>query len=163
MKRFFILFVLLFSIISCQDQLEDNSPAIQGNKDGNLWRATSFAADIDAGGFVIEGRNLSERVQLITTNDARGIFDISIDSGNFAVYVDTDGTVYSTKNLPNTDAFLSPPDGQIIVEDIDNLDPKGIYGTFWFNAYTIDGLKRVNFNRGVFYKTPLLGGSEAID
>jgi hypothetical protein len=99
MKRLLLLFVLLFSIISCQDQLEDNSPAIQGHKDGNLWRATSFAADIDAGGFVIEGRNLSERVQLITTNDARGTFDISIDSGNVAVYVDTDGTIYSTKKL----------------------------------------------------------------
>ena len=48
---------------------------------------------------------------------------------------------------------------QIVIEDIDNNMPKGLYGSFWFYAYSADGLSAVNFNRGVFYKVPLVGGN----
>jgi hypothetical protein len=165
MKKIVLLicvFVSQLILTSCGDEIEFNAPAIQGHKNGDLWKATFFAADIDGGGFVIEGRMLNERIQLITTNDVRGTFELGLESGNVANYVDADGTVYSTRNAPDTNLFLYPPEGQIIVDDIDALDPKGVYGTFWFNAYTADGSKVINFNRGVFYKTPLLGGLEQI-
>jgi len=161
MKKIILLLIVFGSqliLTSCGEEIKFNAPAIQGHKNGDLWRATFFAADIDNGGYVIEGRMQSERIQLITTNDVRGTFDLSLDSGNIAIFVDEDGTVYSTKNAPDTNVFLYPPEGEIIVEDIDALDPKGVYGTFWFNAYTSDGLQVINFNRGVFYKTPLVGG-----
>jgi len=161
MKKIVLILIVIvsqFMLTGCGEEIEFNAPAIQGHKNGDLWRATTFAADIDGGGFVIEGTLLNERIQLITTGDDRGTFDLGLESGNVAIYVDVDGTVYSTKNTPDTNVFLYPPDGQIIVDDIDALEPKGIYGTFWFNAYTSDGLQVVNFNRGVFYKTPLVGG-----
>jgi hypothetical protein len=159
-KIVLLLFIFgsLFIMTSCAEDIQFNAPAIQGHKNGDLWRATTFAADIDGGGFVIEGRMLNERLQLITTDDTRGTYNIGLESGNIAIYVDTDGTIYSTKNAPDTSLFLYPPEGEIIVDDIDALDPKGIYGTFWFNAYTADGQNVINFNRGVFYKTPLVGG-----
>ena len=165
MKKITLLifvFGSLFVFTNCGNDIEFNSPAIQGYKNGDIWRATSYAADIDFGGFVIEGRLTSEKVQLITTNDARGTYDLGIDSGNVAIYVDSNGAVYSTKNVPDTNINLSRPEGQIIVDDIDNADPSGIYGTFWFNAYTADGLHVVNFNRGVFYNVRLVGGLEQI-
>ena len=157
-NKFLLLFFALIVFMGCSDQVEFNSPAVQGYKNGEIWRATFQAADIDFGGFVIEGGILSERVQLITTNDARGTFNLGPNSGNIAIYVDADGTVYSTKNQPDPSISLYPSDGQIIVKDIDNDDPKGVYGTFWFNAYTADGLRVINFNNGVFYNVPLVGG-----
>ncbi|MDU8884998.1 DUF6252 family protein [Yeosuana sp. MJ-SS3] len=164
MKRNILLMALcLVTFFNCSDEIEFNTPAIQGHKNGELWKAQFYAADIDFGGFVIEGGNLGERVQLITTNDVRGTFDLGLESGNAAFYVAADGTVYSTKNTPDTNIFLYPPSGQIIVEDIDNDDPKGIYGTFWFNAFTADGSKVINFNRGVFYNVPLVGGLVQIE
>ncbi len=156
------VFGSLFVFTNCGDEIEFNTPAIQGYKNGDIWRATSYAADIDFGGFILEGRLGSEKIQLITTDDTRGTYDLGIDSGNVAIYVDSNGTVYSTKNAPDTDVNLYRPEGQIIVEDIDHDDPKGVYGTFWFNAYTSDGLHVINFNRGVFYNVHLVGGLEQI-
>ena len=155
--------MVVFTMLSCSDEIRFNSPAMQGNKQGELWRADFYAADIDNGGFVIEGRNSGEKIQLITTSDSRGTFSLGLDSNNVAIFVDIDGTIYSTKNAPDSSIGSYPTSGEIIVEDIDNDDPKNVYGTFWFYAYTSDGLKVINFNKGVFYKVPLTGGLVQID
>ena len=83
MKRKLILFALaLVTLLNCSDEIEFNTPAVQGYKNGELWKAEFYAADIDFGGFVIEGGTLGERVQLITTNDVRGTFELGLESGN---------------------------------------------------------------------------------
>ena len=158
MKKVFVFILAIFSFLSCSDEIRFNSPAMQANKQNELWRSDFFAADIDNGGFIIEGRNAGETIQLITTSDTPGTFDLGLESDNVAIFVAADGTTYSTKNAPDPSIGLYPTSGEIIVEDIDNEDPKNIYGTFWFYAYTADGLNVVNFNEGVFYKVPLVGG-----
>tara|TARA_R110002073_G_scaffold159477_1_gene314777 strand:+ start:5659 stop:6150 length:492 start_codon:yes stop_codon:yes gene_type:complete len=158
MKKVFVSILAIFSFLSCSDEIRFNSPAMQANKQNELWRSDFFAADIDNGGFIIEGRNAGETIQLITTSDTPGTFDLGLESDNVAIFVAADGTTYSTKNAPDPSIGLYPTSGEIIVEDIDNEDPKNIYGTFWFYAYTADGLNVVNFNEGVFYKVPLVGG-----
>ena len=50
----------------------------------------------------------------------------------------------------------------IIVEDIDNAEPKRVTGSFRFNAFSEDGLRSVNFIDGVFFKVSLSGGLEAL-
>jgi hypothetical protein len=158
MKKLALLLLTVLTLLGCGDEVEFNTPAIQGNKDGNLWRAQSYAADIDFGGFLIEGRNNSGTLQLVTTADTRGTFEVGGQSRNVAIFKDFDGTVYSTANAPDPSLSLYPAGGQIIVEDIINSSPKTIEGTFWFHAYTADGLRTLNFNEGVFYRVPLLGG-----
>ena len=158
MKKFALMFLTLLTMWSCGDEIEFNTPAVQGNKDGDLWRATTFAADIDFGGFLVQGVNNSGTLQLVTTADTRGTFELGGTSGNVAIYKDFNGEVFSTENDPDPSLSLYPVEGQIIVEDIDNSVPKNITGRFWFYAYTADGLKTVNFNEGVFYKIPLVGG-----
>jgi hypothetical protein len=159
MKKIVTVLLAIFTMVGCSDEIRFNSPAMQAHKNGNvLWKAQFRAADIDNGGFVIEGRNSGEVVQLITTTDSRGTFDIGPGTGNIAFFVDVDGTIYSTENTPDPSVSLYPPTGQIIVDNVDNDDPKNVFGTFWFYAYTADGLNAVNFNEGVFYKVPLVGG-----
>lgn len=158
MKKVFVFILAIFSFLSCSDEIRFNSPAMQANKQNELWRSDFFAADIDNGGFVIEGRNSGETVQLITTSDTRGTFSLGLESDNVAIFKDVDGSIYSTKNAPDPSLGTYPTSGEIIVEDIDNDDPKNVYGTFWFYAYTADGLKVISFNKGVFYKVPLVGG-----
>lgn len=152
--------------MSCGDEVEFNSPSIQGNKDGNFWRAQYFAADIDYGGFIIEGGKQGETLQLVTSNDVRGTFNLGGDNANVAIFRDATGRVYSTANEADPSLTLYPAEGQIIVEDISNTEPKTITGTFWFTAFTADGLHAVNFNNdldGAFYQVPLVGGLVAID
>jgi hypothetical protein len=152
MKQLWVFAIFGLFLFSCED-LQDNDPALQGIKNGNeLWRADYFSADIDFGGFLIEGSNSIETVQLVTSNDVRGTFTLGGESANVAIFRDANGVVYSTANAPDPSVSIYPTDGQIIVEDIINTDPKTLKGTFWFNAYTADGLN-----------VPLLGGLVVID
>lgn len=152
----FVFITLLF--FNCSDDIEFNAPAVQGTKDGNLWRAKFYAADIDFGGFLVEGGINLERVQLVTVNDVRGTFPLGGDAPNRALFKDSQGVVYSTANNPDPSLSIFPAVGEIVVEDISNTEPKTISGTFWFFAYTSDGLNTVNFSQGVFHKVPLIGG-----
>ncbi|MEO6346583.1 MAG: DUF6252 family protein [Aquaticitalea sp.] len=158
MKKIAFILLVLLPVFNCADHIEFNTPAVQGNKDGKLWKAETYAVDIDLGGWLIEGRNSSGTLQLVTLADTRGTFELGGQSGNVAIFKDFDGTVYSTANAPDPSVSLYPADGQIIVEDINNITPKSIRGTFWFHAYTADGLRTLNFNEGVFYYVPIVGG-----
>ncbi len=163
MKKNALLFLTTLLLWSCGNEIEFNSPAIQGNKDGNLWRAEYYSSDIDYGGFLIEGGNNIETLQLVTLHDSPGTYNLGGESPSVAIFRDFNGVVYSTANAPHPSVSLYPADGQIIVEEVENTTPKKITGTFRFNAYTEDGLNTVNFNEGVFYKVPLVGGLVAID
>ena len=158
MKKIFVLTFALLTVFSCGDDIEFNSPAMQGKKDGNFWKALSFSADIDYGGFLIEGQDNNGTVQLITNNDVRGTFELGEGARSEAVYVDDQGVVYSTVFDPDPSISLYPADGQITVDNVEDGDPKVITGTFWFNAYSEDGLKTVNFSEGIYYKVDLVGG-----
>lgn len=158
MRQFIIIAFTFFLFSGCGDEIEFNSPAVQGNKDGDLWRAEFYAADIDFGGFLVEGGIGLERVQLVTRVDRRGTYMLGGNGPNRALFKDAQGVVYSTANEPDESLSLYPPTGVIIVEDIEQTEPKTISGTFWFYAYTADGLNTVNFSQGVFYKIPLIGG-----
>lgn len=164
MKRF-VLSILMLSLIlfGCSDNVEFNNPAMQANFEGSTWKADYFAADIDFGGFLVEGGRGGEVLQLITTDDTRGTYFLGPESNSIAIFKAADGTVYSTTNLPDPSITVYPPEGIIEVEDIDNADPKRIVGNFRFTAYSEDGLRSVNFISGVFYKVSLVGGLLAID
>lgn len=163
MKQLLVLAIFSLLLFGCED-LQDNDPAMQGIRDGSdLWRADYFSSDIDFGGFLIEGSNSIETIQLVTENDVRGTFNLGGESPNVAIYRDANGIVYSTANAPDPSVSIYPTDGQIIIDDIINTDPKTLLGTFWFHAYTADGLNYINFSEGVFYKVPLLGGLVVID
>ncbi len=164
MKKLALLFVVFITVFSCGDEIEFNTPAIQGNKNGNLWRAEFFAADIDFGGFLIEGGDNFETIQLITSNDIGGEYTLGGESPSVAIFKDAQGVVYSTANAPDPGLSVYPSDGKIFVNNDDTSStPRRLTGTFWFNAYTADGLNVVNFNEGVFHRVPMLGGLAVID
>jgi len=163
MKKLALVFVTVLLIFSCGDEVEFNSPALQGNYDGNLWRASSFSADIDFGGFLIQGSNNVEVLQLITEDDTAGTYTLGGDSPNVAIFKDANGVVYSTANSPDPSISIYPSDGQITIPDVINSTPNLIVGTFWFNAYTEDGLKSVNFNEGILHRVPIVGGLVVIN
>ncbi len=163
MKKHSLLILIIALCFSCSDTIEFNSPAMQGNKDGETWKANYYAADIDFGGFLFEGGSGSEVLQLITSDDRRGVYNLTNESVSVAIFRDAEGTIYSTANLPDPSITIYPPDGIIEVEDIDNSDPKRVTGTFRFTAFTEDGLRSVNFIKGVFNRVSLVGGLQAIE
>lgn len=163
MKKLALVLVTILLVFSCGNEVEFNSPAIQGNYDGNLWRASSYAADIDFGGFLIQGSNNVETLQLVTVDALAGVYTFGGESANVAIFKDANGLVYSTANDPDPSLSIYPVEGQVIVDNIFDTTPRTMSGTFWFYAYTADGLKTVNFNEGVFHRVPIVGGLVAID
>ena len=163
MKKLWTAVVFMTLLFGCED-LQDNNPALQAIRDGNdIWRAFYYAVDIDFGGFLIEGGNDLEVIQLVTSSDGAGVYNLGGESPNVAIFRDANGVVYSTANAPDPSVSVYPTDGQVIVETVINTEPKTIIGTFWFNAYTADGLNYINFSEGVFYKVPIIGGLTVID
>lgn len=157
MKKFWpSLFIVMF-LLSCDD-VQFNNPALQGIKDGTeLWRATYSAADIDAGGLVVQGGNNSEVLSLVTTRDNVGTYLLGGNYQSEARFEDANGVIYSTLNPPDSTVSVYPADGQIVIVDFEN-STNTVSGTFRFNAYTPDGLQTVNFIEGEFYQIKLTGG-----
>ena len=162
-KSTVIVFAFIVMCFGCSDTIEFNNPAFQANREGVTWKADFFAADIDFGKFLFEGRDGVEVLQLIPSDDRRGTYILGPDSESVAIFRDAIGTVFSTANLPDPSITLFPPDGEIVVQSLDNSDPMRVTGTFRFTAFSEDGLQSVTFIDGVFFRISLSGGLEAIE
>ncbi len=150
------LFILMM-FFSCDD-VQFNNPALQGIKDGTeLWRATYSAADIDAGGLVVQGGSNNEILSLVTTRDNVGTYLLGGNYQSEARFEDSEGNIFSTLNPPDPSVSVYPADGEIVIVDFEN-STNTVSGTFKFNAYTADGLQTVNFIEGEFYQIKLTGG-----
>ncbi|MEY8850006.1 DUF6252 family protein [Psychroserpens sp. XS_ASV72] len=166
MKRLAILFIAVLTLSSCGDEVEFNSPAMQGNKDYVLWRAEYFNAAIDVNGFLtITGGNNVETLILKIPSVAVGSYTLGDVDSMEARFIAANGTVYSTNNRPDPSITIYPEYGEIKLDEIIN---NTFTGTFRFNAFTEDGLGVVNFSGtteedpvtgGLFYRIPLTSGS----
>ena len=64
MKRLAILFITILTFVSCGDEVQFNSPTLQGTLNYQLWRAEFFNASIDRNGFLtIKGGNNIESLE----------------------------------------------------------------------------------------------------
>ena len=109
MNKNIILILLVTFFFGCADNVEFNNPAMQANFEGQSWLAVSFAADIDFGGFLIEGRRGTEVLQIITEDDTRGMYDLGPDTISVAIFRDAEGVIYSTKNTPDPSVTVFLP------------------------------------------------------
>ncbi|AXG73436.1 hypothetical protein DVK85_03990 [Flavobacterium arcticum] len=154
MKKFLSLLVLLVAFSSCEEDIQFNTPAVQGLKDNELWKATEYRAILGGGGsLTIEATNGFETVVLKTVSSTPGMsFQLGVNEVNKATYsLNADGLSYDYQT--GTDLG----DGLIEISDnpIETDITKGyITGTFRFNASDEFG-ELVNFQNGFFYKVPI--------
>ncbi len=145
MRKIFIPIIVLFLLLSCSNDVQFNSPALQGTKNYNYWRARDIQATLlENGGLRIIGVNIDESLTLILEGSDEGSYILGSNSVNSAIFDGNDLKTYSTSNNG---------DGEIILEDYDITDLT-ITGTFKFNSYSGDA-SVVNFINGVFYKIPI--------
>ena len=160
MKKISVLIIVILSVLSCSDEIKFNTPAIQGKKDGNLWRATFFEIRYNDGGRLeITGANSNERVVFTVPNIELDRYRFGRGSSSKAVFEDENGITYSTNSLPDPDFQLYPPDGEMVITQI---TATSISGTFRFNAFSQAGTETVNFSQGVFFDVPLSGLSNGL-
>ncbi len=150
MRKILPLIVVFFLLLTCSNDIQFNSPALQGTKNYNLWRATDIQATLmDNGGIRIIGFNKNELMTLKLEAFEERTYTLGSSSGNSASFEDDSLKTYSTNNKG---------DGEIILEDYDAVNLT-ISGTFKFNSYSAGG-EIINFINGVFYQIPFENNAE---
>ena len=139
---------------SCEEDIKFNTPAVQGYKNNELWKADNFTALLGSNGSVtITATNEFETVVLRTRDKNPGTYTLGVDDSNRASYTISELSGVGDSFITGTALGV----GEVVISnDARETDlARGyISGTFNFNAYNDEGLI-VYFTRGVFYKVPL--------
>ncbi len=156
MKKHFLFLMVLFSLVSCQEDVRFNNPSFQASIDNVFWRAIQTVATVNAGSsLVIEAYTATEVVTLKVNSTSPGTYFIGTSTNKTATYVVTDP---ATKESITFSSGFGVGDGQIVITDYDPVG-KTISGTFKFNLEnTFDNPlagPTLNFQYGVFYKIPV--------
>ena len=154
MSRFFSIIALVLILVSCEDQVKFNNPAVQGLKDNVVWRATLFTAVQAAdGSLTIEAYQKNEILTLTTSSTSVQTYPLGVDLINKATLVEKVGdvnTIFSTG--------INSGEGQIVITELDAVNHT-ITGEFKFNAITTSvnasTVRTINFQKGIFYKVPI--------
>ena len=81
-----------------------------------------------------------------------GTFVLGVDATALATYTE-DGDMFSTNNSGNA-SLVYVSDGAISIDEYD-VDARTITASYYFNAYTVNGERGLNFSEGVIYKLPV--------
>lgn len=147
MKKMWPLFLSILSLFSCNDNLEFNTPALQGLKNYELWSSDRFRAGIlPGGGLKIIGINELESLTFTLAGFQEGTYFLGQTFNNSAVFENDLFMSFSTSNNGN---------GSVEIQNYDENNLT-ITGTFKFNSYSETG-ELVNFINGVFYEIPIDG------
>ncbi|SDV99921.1 DUF6252 family protein [Flavobacterium degerlachei] len=154
MKKSILFVIVLFSLISCTEDVRFNNPSFQGVKDNVFWRAIESKATLNSNGsLVIEAYSGNEVITLKTTSMVEQLYPLGTSTSKTASYVltDSNGTTTFTTGT-------GIGDGQIIITDYDAIE-NTVSGSFKFNAENIYNNPLagavLNFQQGIFYKVPI--------
>lgn len=163
MKKLLLLSLVFLTLFSCGDEVQFNTPAFQGDREYELWRANSFSASISADGYLtITGTNNYETVNLVVPSVIETTFVVGDVDATYAEYIDAFGTEYSTVNDPDESVSIYPELGEITIDEIDYANAT-FTGTYRFLGFDASGMNSIGFNNGIFYKVPLVFGSIPTD
>ena len=158
MKKIILLSLVFLTLYGCGDEVRFNTPAFQGDRENELWRAKAFSASISADGFLtITGQNNSQEVILKVPSVSESTFIVGDIETIEAQYIDGFGTTFSTNNRPDESVSIYPELGEIVIEEID-YTLRTFTGTYRFLAFDTSGLNSVGFTNGIFYRVPLVFG-----
>ena len=158
MKKNLNLLLVVLSLLGCQDNIQSNLPAFVGLKNGDFsWRSSSSTVVVDAAGaLTFTGTDGYGTLTLKVPSVALGSFVLGENSTSLVTYSE-DQLLYSTNNN-GTASIVYVSDGKITIDELDSVNGT-VTGSFYFNAYTADGERVVNFSEGVIYKLPVSEGT----
>jgi hypothetical protein len=158
MKKNLTLLLVVLSLLGCQDNIQSNLPAFVGLKNGDFsWRSSSSTVVVDAAGaLTFTGTDGNGVLTLSVPVVALGSFVLGENTTSLVTYSEGE-FIYSTQNK-GTASIVYVGDGKITIDELDSLNGT-VTGSFYFNAYTADGERVMNFSEGVIYKLPVTEGT----
>ena len=158
MKKLFSSLLIILTLFGCQDNIESSLPAFVGLKNGDFtWRSSSSTLVAGTTGVLtFTGTDGNGLLTLMIPTVALGTFTLGANATALATYSEGE-FMYSTNNSGNA-SIVYVSDGTITIDELDVVNGT-VTGSFYFNAYTADGERVVNFSEGVIYKLPVTEGS----
>ena len=155
MKKYFLITLVFFGLLSCEDDVRFNNPSFQGLKDNVFWRGVRSKATIASdGSLLIESLIVNETISLKTAAAEPQTYFLGTSEASKAICTVTGP---ATGIVTYTTGF-GVGQGQIIITEYDAIN-KTITGTFKFSAENTNRNSQanatVNFQQGVFYKIPV--------
>ena len=158
MKKILTSLIIILTLFGCQDNIQSSLPAFVGLKNGDFaWRSSSSTVVVDASGVLtFAGSDGYGTLTLQIPTVALGTFVLGANATALVTYSE-DEFLFSTENNGNT-SIVYVSDGAIIIDELDVVNGT-VTGSFYFNAYTANGERVMNFSEGVIYKLPVTEGS----
>lgn len=148
--RIFLAALILFGLnLSCEDDIEDNSGALQAHVQGVFWKAANATASIlEDGRLIIIGVDDTQRMVLRAANFNPGFYSFSSTLQNSASFETFSGSLSAA-----TRPFQST--GAVTITAL-NSQKATVTGNFQFIA--IDNFNGENFfvREGLFYEIPIV-------
>ena len=134
--------LVIVAFASCED-IESNSPALQGQVDSTFFKANTALITVGPNGeYLIQGLSFNEAITLRLNSVQEGAYNLGGMSSNYATYEDLDGNTYTT--TPTAEGTVT----------ITGTNAAGdITGNFGFMAIR-PGIDTVRVSRGFFYEVP---------
>lgn len=158
MRKYFLIALASVALVSCEEELETNSPTFEALKGYDFWRATKFTANFNDGNLVIVGANDSENLTLFIENYELGkeyiLGESNFNVATYSTVVDDVTYTYSTSSSTGA--------GYIKLEPYENQEYGTISGTFYAEmvptdeAVVLPDTEIINFNKGVFFRVPVV-------
>ncbi len=146
-KVFLLLFILCFSLISCEEEIATNTPALQGTLDDLFFKAIDArATQFDDGSFLVQGVTQRELLTLRVRSGRPGAYALGNDSLNYGTFQNRAGDIYDTHPSGA---------GEIVVSNWDEAN-RTLTGTFTFTAI-LPGTDTLTVQRGIFFEVPYQG------
>ena len=158
MKKLLTALLILLTFFGCQDNIQSSSPVLRGLQNGDFtWRSSYSTVVVDAStGLTITGTDDNGTLTLQVPTVATGSFVLGANATALATY-SVGSTMYSTNNNGNA-SIVYVGDGEITIDELDAVNGT-VTGSFYFNAYTADGERVMNFSEGIIYKLPVTEGA----
>jgi hypothetical protein len=149
MKKIILVLAILFSFVSCTDDVSFNDPSFQGIKNGENWRATDARVILNTdGSMTVEAYSQFEIVTFEVSSANVGTRTFGLNTANVASYdVTIDGV---------TDSFETGVDvgsGELKITESPTVTGK-LSGTFKFRAVNANGTE-AGYTNGVIYSVPV--------
>ena len=158
MKKTFTSLLIILTLFGCQDNIQSSIPALQGLKNGDFtWRSSSSTVVVDATGVLtFTGTDDNGTLTLQLPTVAVGTFVLGADSTSLVTFSEFEFAYSTNNNGMGSIVYVS--DGSITIDELDIVNGT-VTGTFYFNAYTANGERVMNFSEGVIYKLPITEGT----
>ncbi|NUY80641.1 membrane lipoprotein lipid attachment site-containing protein [Flavobacterium sp. MAH-1] len=158
MKKIFLLLFTAVALSSCTEDIRDNSPSLEGLRNGSRWRAPGVTATLGSGGdLTISGGNQFETLTLNVPSANAATYTLGTSENKKATFV-----VIGDSGTKTFATGTGIGNGEIEIEVYDEVK-RTITGTFRFNAIDEDAVdpenptaaETTNFIEGHFYKVPV--------